>query len=156
VTDRHSPSGKAFWICLAIGWTLMVFGVAGMLDEGSRTHPANFGLWFVGSALIHDLLLAPVVFLVAVWLGRIVPSGVRPIVQAGLVVAAPIVVVALPLVAGQGGAPGNPSALPRNYPMGLILILSAVAVATGLGVWRSLRQAERARPYEHLESTRKK
>lgn len=140
MTDRRSPSGRAFWICLLIGWGVMIFGVAGTLDEAARTHPANFALWFVGSGLAHDVLLAPAVFVLAIALGRAVPSIVRPLVQAGLIVAGSVTIVALPLVLEKGGAQGNPSALPRNYPAGLLIVLSTIAVVTALAVWRRMRR----------------
>jgi hypothetical protein len=139
MTTRHSPSGAIFWLGLGTGWAVMVFGVAGVLGDAGRTAPPNFGLWFAGSALVHDLLLAPAVFGVALLLARLVPDRARPAVQAGLVVAAPVVAVALPLILGHGGAPGNPSALPRNYTGGLLVVLAAIAAGTGLVVWRRLR-----------------
>jgi hypothetical protein len=134
VTSRHPPSGPAFWWGLLAGWALILFGVAGVLGDANRTAPLNLGLWFAGSALVHDFLVAPAVFAVAFVLARLLPSSVRPAVQASLVVAAPVVVVALPLVLGQGGAAGNPSALPRNYAGGLFLVLAAIAAVTALAI----------------------
>ena len=139
---RHSAFGATFWLALAAGWGLIVFGVVGTLGDADRTAPPNFALWFAGSALVHDLMVAPAVFGVALLIARLVPDRARPAVKAGLVVAAPVVAVALPMVLGQGGAPGNPSALPRNYAGGLLLVLGGIAVATGLGVWWRLSRSD--------------
>jgi hypothetical protein len=127
----NAPSGKAFWACLVAGWTVMAFGLRGVLQNSTATHPANLSAWFFGSGLVHDLLLAPAVFLIAVVLGRLVPARARGIVQAGLIVSALVVLVALPLILSPG-PPGNPSALPRNYPVGLSIVVGTVWAATGL------------------------
>ncbi len=127
----NAPSGKAFWACLAAGWAVMAFGLRGVLQNSTATHPANLSAWFFGSGLLHDLLLAPAVFLIAVVLGRLVPARARAIVQAGLIVSAVVILVAIPLILGPG-KPGNPSALPRNYPVGLSIVVGTVWAATAL------------------------
>lgn len=132
MSRSHAPSGKAFWICAAAGWSLIVFGLWGTLTDAGRTAPASFGLWFVGSAIAHDALLAPAVFVLAVILARIVPSAIRPVIQVGLIVAGSVTVVSLPVVLGLGGQAGNASALPRNYRAGLLGILAAIALLTAL------------------------
>lgn len=137
MSGHHAPKGKAFWLCLVAGWGVIVFGILGVLADADRTDPTNLAAWFVGSALAHDLLLAPLVFVFARWLKRIVPDRVRPVIHGGLIVAGSVTMAALPLVLGRGGAPGNASALPRNYPAGLVFVLGTVAVATGLLAWRA-------------------
>lgn len=125
-----APRGRLFWFALATGWAVMAYGVYGTLRNAARTHPGNFALWFAGSGLVHDLLLAPAVFVVALAIKRWIPAGIRPAVQGGLLVAGTVTVVSLPFVLGLGGVADNPSALPRNYPAGLAMILAAVALAT--------------------------
>lgn len=125
-----NPRGRRFWFALVAGWAIMAFGVYGTMQNAGRTHPGNFALWFTGSALAHDLLLAPAVFLVALAIGRWLPAGARSAVQVGLIVAGTATVVALPFILGLGGAPDNPSALPRNYAAGLAIIVGSVAAAT--------------------------
>jgi hypothetical protein len=132
VTDqRNAPSGKIFWLGLVAGWAVMLFGLAGLLDDASRTHPVNFGVWFLGSALVHDVLIAPAVFALGFAIVRVVPAGVRPFLRTGLILSAAVLVVAFPMIAGPG-KPGNPSALPRNYPAGLAVILGLIWVGTGI------------------------
>ncbi|MGQ0678629.1 MAG: hypothetical protein ACT4OM_03045 [Actinomycetota bacterium] len=126
------PRSRLFWPALVVGWGMIGFGLYGTIQEATRTHPGNFALWFVGSALAHDMLLAPAVFALAVLVRKWVPARVRPTIQTGLIVAGSVAVVALPFVLGRGGPAGNPSALPRNYPLGLGLILAAVALATAV------------------------
>ncbi|MEX0791257.1 MAG: hypothetical protein WD178_10820 [Actinomycetota bacterium] len=128
--ERNAPSGRGFWLGLAAGWAVMLFGLAGLLDEAVRTHPASFGAWFVGSALVHDALIAPVAFALAFVIARRVPVRLRPFLRTGLILSAAVLVVAFPMIAGPG-IPGNPSALPRNYPAGLAAILALIWVGTG-------------------------
>lgn len=140
LTQSHAPSGKVFWICAAAGWGIILFGLIGVLEEANRTNPAHFALWFVGSAIAHDALLAPAVFVTAVILGKVVPATVRPVVQMGLIVAGSVTIVSLPFVLGLGGQAGNSSALPRNYLGGLLIIQAIVAGVTVLAVLRKLRR----------------
>jgi hypothetical protein len=129
--QRNAPSGRIFWLGLAAGWAVMLFGLAGLFDDAARTHPVNFGLWFIGSALVHDALIAPVVFALAFTIVRLVPARVRPFLRTGLILSAAVLVVAFPVIAGPG-KPGNPSALPRNYPAGLAVILGLIWLGTGI------------------------
>lgn len=129
--ERNAPSGRIFWLGLAAGWAVMLFGLAGLLDDAARTHPVNFGFWFLGSALVHDALIAPAVFAVAFTIVRVVPARVRPFLRAGLILSGAVLVVAFPVIAGPG-KPGNPSALPRDYPAGLAAILGIIWVGTGI------------------------
>jgi len=129
--ERNAPSGRIFWFGLVAGWGVMGFGLAGLFDNAERTHPVSFGVWFLGSALVHDALIAPVVFALAIATVRLVPARIRPFLQTGLILSAAVVVVAFPMIAGPG-KPGNPSALPRNYPAGLAIILGLIWLGTGL------------------------
>lgn len=129
--ERNAPSGRIFWFGLVAGWAVMLFGLAGLFDNASRTHPVNFGLWFLGSALVHDALIAPLVFALAFTIVRVVPARFRPFLRTGLILNAAVMVVAFPMVAAPG-VPGNPSALPRNYPVGLAVILGLIWAGTGV------------------------
>lgn len=145
VSRSHGPYGKAFWIGAVAGWAVIAFGVFGLLRDAARTRPENFALWFLGSALAHDALIAPLVFLVALGLVKVVPARIRPVIQAGLIVAGSVTVVSLPFVLGRGGATGNPSALPRNYTAGLLIILGVIAVITALAARHRTRQLQPSR-----------
>ncbi len=109
----------------------MLFGLAGLLDDAARTHPVNFGVWFLGSALVHDALIAPAVFALGFAIVRVVPVRVRPFLRTGLILSAAALVVAFPTIAAPG-VPGNPSALPRNYPAGLAVLLGLIWLGTGV------------------------
>lgn len=60
------------------------------------------------------------------------PGRARAPVQAALIATAAVTIVALPLGFGYGRLADNPSALPRDYPLGLALVLATIWLAAGL------------------------
>lgn len=124
----------------AAGVALLSYGLYGVVRHSA---PPGVLIWAGGLLLAHDLVLAPVVAVVGWILTRLLPSWARPIVQGGLVVAAVVVITAVPVVLRQG-APGNfDSLLPLDYRANLIKVLAAVAVGTvllvGVQAWRRVR-----------------
>jgi hypothetical protein len=92
--------------------------------------------WFVGSALLHDLVIAPV------WIGlgwlaaRLLPAAARPAAVVGVAVAGLLALIALPFVLGVGADPANPSFLPRPYGRNLLLVDVGVLVVAA--VWATV------------------
>jgi len=135
-----TPNRRSFWVCLALGWLVMGYGVWGLLDNASRTNPDQWIRWFTGSLIAHDLVVAPVTFAVgALVVGRI-PLRFRPPFQGGLIASAIIVLATWPLVRGYGLRADNPSALPNNYLAGLALVLAVVWSAVAIIAMRSWRR----------------
>jgi hypothetical protein len=97
-----------------------------MLRNAGRTKPPELARWLVGSAIVHDGLIAPLVFAAGVLVARAVPPGIRRFVQAGLVITGMLVLATFPFVGGFGKRPGNPSALPLDYGLGLLVVLGSV------------------------------
>lgn len=129
-------SRKGFWAAVVVGWAAIGFGVWGVITDGARTRPTNWVRWFLGSLVVHDLLFAPVVCAAGTLLARRLPSWVRAPVQAGLIVAGVLTLIAAPLIRGYGMRPLNPSLQPRNYAVGLGVSLAIVAGVTLLEVGR--------------------
>ena len=135
-----TPNRRSFWVCLALGWVVMGYGVWGLLDNASRTNPDQWIRWFTGSLIAHDLVVAPVTFAVgALVVGRI-PLPFRPPFQGGLIASAILVLTTWPLVRGYGLRADNPSALPNNYLAGLALVLAVVWSAVAVIAVRSWRR----------------
>ena len=118
------------------GLAAVLYGGYGLLTAGSRVPLGSWLTWFVGSALLHDLVIAPV------WIGlgwlaaRFLPAAARPAVVVGTAVAGVLTLVALPFLLGFGADPGNPSFLPRDYGRNLLLVdagVLVVAAAVGHG-----------------------
>jgi hypothetical protein len=125
-----TTSSRGLLVGLAVGVPVMAYGVRGALVDAADTHPAELGRWIVGSAVIHDAVLIPLVALASWALRRVTPAGWWPAVRAGAATTGMLALVAWPVVRGYGRSPGNPSLFPRDYGLGLAVTLAAVWLAT--------------------------
>ena len=125
-TPPPGPLGPRFWISAAVGWAVIGWGVYGIFSNSLDTRPANLAKFVVGGALLHDLLIAPVAILAGVLIARAVPARSRGPVQAALAVSAIVALFAWPLVRGYGLAANNPTSLPHNYGLNLMIVLGLV------------------------------
>jgi hypothetical protein len=120
------------WLFLLPGLAAVVYGGYGLLTAGSRVPLDSWLTWFVGSALLHDLVIAPV------WIGlgclgaRLLPKAARPAAVVGTAVAGFLTLVALPFVLGVGADPANPSFLPREYGRNLLLLVVGVLIVAAI------------------------
>jgi hypothetical protein len=135
-----TPDRRSFWVCVALGWVVIGYGVWGLLDNASRTNPDQWIRWFAGSLIVHDLVVAPLTFVVgALMVGRI-PRRYRAPLQGGLIASAIIVLTSWPLMRGYGLRADNPSALPNNYLAGLAFVLAVVWLAVAVIAMRRWRR----------------
>lgn len=130
---------KSFVAGLVVGTAFMAVGVAMALGEWNRVQPAELARFTIGAALVHDLVVVPVVLVVTAGLARSARRWPRAATASGLALAAMAVVAAatLPTWAAYGRRPDNPSLLPLDYTRGLVAVaavVAMVAVAAGL-VW---------------------
>jgi len=133
----HHRAGPAFWLSAASGWVVIGVGLRGIFQHSLDTRPANLAKFVVGGALLHDLLVAPVVLVAAVALARKVPGRARATVTAALVVTGVVALFSYPLVRAYGLAAHNPTSLPHNYTLNLLIVLGSVwAVAAAVLVVR--------------------
>lgn len=123
-----------------VGALTMLGGAVGLVLHMTRTHPVGTAVYYVGGALAHDLIIAPVVILLGVLVGALVPPVYRPAVRGGLIVSGAVTLIALPLLLGKGRQADNPSHVPLPYGRNLLLILAVVwAVVAALCLARALR-----------------
>ena len=139
--DDPGRAGPLFWVSAAAGWVVIAVGLRGIFAHSLDTRPANLARFVVAGALLHDLLVAPVVVVLGVALARAVPSPARAAVQAALVISGIVALFSYPLVRAYGLAAHNPTALPRNYAGNLLIVLGAVWGVTALVAVRRVRAA---------------
>ncbi len=131
------PSGPLFWISAAAGWLVIGVGLRGIFAHDIDTRPTNLAKFVVAGALLHDLLIAPVVIVIGVALARAVPRRARATVQGALAVTAIVALFSYPLVRAYGLNTHNPTSEPHNYTLNLLIVLGVVwVVAAGLVIRR--------------------
>jgi hypothetical protein len=141
----ETTSRRGLLAGLALGVPVMAYGVRGAFVDAADTHPAELARWFVGLALVNDVVVVPLLLAAAWALRRGTPAWAWPTLRAGLTVAGTLALVAWPFVRGYGQDPTNPSRLPRDYGAGLAAALAAVAVATAAALATRAVARRRAR-----------
>ncbi|HZA05330.1 MAG TPA: hypothetical protein VE617_12245 [Propionibacteriaceae bacterium] len=122
---------KAARIALAVaGIVAVLYGAGRILFSVPPPLLVVLGLWLVGAWAIQHGVVSPLVVGVGVLLRRLVPDRGRRFLQAGLIVAALVTVVAIPLIARQGTQPPAKALLLQNYATNLTLLLGLVAGVT--------------------------
>ncbi len=124
------------------GIVLVAFGGALALEQ---PEPWRVGVWLAGGVLVHDGLIAPLVFAIAA-LAAAAGLRLRGASRAALIVAGSLTAIALPpLLRPEGVA--NATVLPLDYARNWLLAMAAVAVITVayVGVRACLRRAARRR-----------
>lgn len=108
--------------------------------------PLGVLVWLAGALVLHDGILAPLVFGVGLLL---VGRRQRGLWRGALLVAGSVILIALPLLV-RPGAPPNPSALPLPYGRNLAIVLAGVAASAAalylVRRGRDLVRRWRARP----------
>lgn len=123
---------------LALGLPMLAYGVRGVILDPRGTHPFGLGRWIVGSAIVHDALLVPVVLVVSFLVARLLPTRARPPVLWALTTSAILAASAWPFIRGYGRDPRIPSLLARNSATGLLALVGVVAVVAA--AWASIRR----------------
>jgi hypothetical protein len=140
-------SPRQFWAGAIAGWTLITIGIIGLVGDRSATAPISFAKWFIGIAVVHDVVLAPLVLFASWVAGRALPHRAVLPVRVGLATTALLVLYSWPLVRGYGRRDANPSALPlsygRNLLVSLIVLWSVVAIWVTVHWWSECRDAVR-------------
>ena len=92
------------WLFLLPGLAAVLYGGYGLLTAGERVPLPAWATWFVGSALLNDLVIAPL-WIALGWLStKILPRPARPAAVVGVAVAGVLTLIALPYVLGPGAA----------------------------------------------------
>jgi hypothetical protein len=84
-------------------------------------------VWLVAMVVIHHGLVSPLVVAVGALLRRLVPDRGRRFLQAGLVAAVPVTVIALPMIYRQGSQPPSKALLLQNFTANLGVLLGIIA-----------------------------
>ena len=145
--NRRELNPHVFWPLAGIGLAVMGYGVYGLLENSDRTQPTQWVRWFLGAAIAHDFVVAPIVIGVGVVMSRLLRGPQRGPLQGALIASGILILTTYPFVRGYGRTASNPTILPNNYARGLLVVLGAVwiiAVVFLWARWRSGRPMPRA------------
>ena len=128
---------------LGVGVLLLAWGAFVLFDSVRLTRIPGVALWIAAAIVLHDAILAPIVFAFGIALrraGRRVTGTVIAIVQGAIVVGSIVSLIAVPTLVAKNFAPANPTVLPLNYGLNLAIFWLLLALVTvGLSVWAFLR-----------------
>lgn len=82
--------------------------------------------FFLGGAIGHDLIVAPIVGLVGLLISRRVPVAWRTPIRVGASISAVLGLIAVPALWRAYAGPANPGLDDRNYAAGLLIALAVV------------------------------
>lgn len=123
--------GPLFWLSAAVGWAVIGYGVRGAYLHRIDTRPRDLATFALGGALLHDLVVAPLVIVAGVGVARATPARFRSVVQSASIISACLILFSFPLVRGYGHVLHNPSSLPHNYTANLAVMLGVVWLIAG-------------------------
>lgn len=114
----------------AAGVLLGLFGVFRLVTEITGYNLFVLLCWLIGALIIHDGILSPSVVGVGALLEKTLPPRARTFVQGGLIAAALITVIAIPMIYRARTLPKVKAILEQNYGTNLVTLLAIVAVGT--------------------------
>lgn len=114
-----------------LGGLMIGYGAVRLLHGLPPAMLAIFGGWLLAVLIIHHGVLSPAVLAVGAAL-RGLPDRGRAFVQGGLITAAAVVVIAIPLILQQFSQPPAKAMLLRDYRVSLLVLLLSVAGGTCL------------------------
>ena len=132
-------------VLAVVGIVAVLYGAGRILLSVPPPILVVLGAWMVAAVLIQHGIVSPLVVAVSAALRRTVPDRGRRFLQIGLIVAAMVTAVAIPLVIRQGTQPPAKALLLQNYAANLALLLGLIAVVT-LVAYAVRVARDRARP----------
>ena len=126
-----------------MGYWRLAFGILGVLvilygivNLGVHIPIQTLGwvaVWLVAVVIIHQGLVSPVVIGVSSLLRRLIPDRSRRYLQAALIMAVPVTVIAIPMIYRQGSQPPSKALLLQNFIANLGLLLGIIAALCLVG-----------------------
>jgi hypothetical protein len=127
---------------LGAGVSAAAYGGLLLVQRGWANLEATL-TWLIGGVVIHDAVLAPATLAVA-WAGlRLVRRERLAPWTVGVVLLAPLTLLAIPVLGRFGARPDNPTLLDRSYWAGWSGLV--VVVVAGILVARHVERRQRSR-----------
>ncbi len=122
---------KIWRIILAVvGIGIGTYGISQLVTQIPRQTLILLALWLIGALIIHDGLLSPAIVGVSAALRRYVPDRGRRYLQFGLIMAAMVTVIAVPMIYRAHTQPPAKALLLQDFGINLTVLLAAIGGAT--------------------------
>jgi len=135
---------------IVLGTALLAWGAYILFDTVRATRLPGVALWIIAAIILHDAVLAPMVFLLGALISRAghrFGGAVVAVAEGFVVVGSIMALIVVPAMIATNYAPANPTVLPLDYGFNLAVFFLVLAVlAAGLAVWlyaRTKRTNER-------------
>lgn len=122
---------------IVVGVGLLLVGGIVLIMDVSPQRYVGIAVWFLGALILHDGIAAMVVFGVSILMrraGRRIPLPVIAIVQGALVIAAIFTAIVVPAILKKNIGSANPTILPLDYGLHLVLFYAGLALATAASI----------------------
>jgi hypothetical protein len=106
------------------------YGISQLLTYIPVESLVVLALWLIGALIIHDGLLSPAVVGVGAALRRWVPDRGRRYLQFGLIMAAMVTVIAVPMIYRANREPPSKALLLQDFSTNLTVLLAVLGGAT--------------------------
>jgi hypothetical protein len=109
-----------------VGVLVVLYGIVNLGVHIPLQTLAWVAVWLIAAVIIHHGLVSPVVIAVTSLLRRLIPDRGRRYLQAALITAVPVTVIAIPLIYRQGSQPPSKALLLQNFTANLGLLLGII------------------------------
>jgi hypothetical protein len=117
----------------ALGGLLLLYGAVNLVVQVPAASLLWVLVWMVALVVVHHGVLSPLVIAVSAALRRLVPDRGRRYLQAALILAAPVTVMAVPMIERQDSQPVSKALLLQNVTANLGLLLGLIAASCLVG-----------------------
>jgi hypothetical protein len=113
-----------------LGISAATYGISQLLTHVPVQSLVLLALWLIAVLIIHDGLLSPAVVGIGAALRRSVPDRGRRYLQFGLIMAAMVTVIAVPMIYRANTQPPSKALLLQNFGINLTVLLATIGGVT--------------------------
>jgi hypothetical protein len=110
-----------------LGVLAVLYGIVNLLVHIPGQLLVWVAVWLIAAVIIHHGVLSPLVVAVSFLLRRAISDRGRRYLQAALLTALPVTVIAIPMIYRQGSQPPSKALLLQNFTANLGLLLGIIA-----------------------------
>jgi hypothetical protein len=141
-------------VLVVLGVALIGLGGYVLTETVSPTRYTGLLVWLLGSVIVHDAIIAPLVVVAALAVrrtGRRVPAAVIALVQSAVVVGVVMSMIVVPEIVAKAKGPKNDTVLPFDYAGRLSVMWLVIVVLTALAVVAYLVRTRRQKSRESTD-----